>query len=643
MNNELLAKVIFQNNLASKDQIQELWPQVTPDADIAKLLVKNGVLPEKYYDQVVKYVQQLEGQQTTIKASEDNAREDNARDFEGDSTMEVRDASVASHPSSPGAYLDNEKKDNEKKDHESHLTPPQREVPTSIPSADPQISSSASSEPAEPAELTTQIDNIDSLGNNSSFYGSSHVDSPTQHSLGLSADLVETKFKDNLTERLLRPKKTDLAPHQKPITSPASDQDSPSHSTRRESRDRIKAAADLKGKPQDHDNHSNQDVQEVLPKQFHGQRGEGDFSQSAIDRITSKCSLFQILEFARRQSASDVHISANNKVKLRQFGVLKNFSEEILTQAQVEKIIRADISEADIHEFLSTGDYETVITIPGSGRFRATFMVQRSGWDFAARVISKEIMSLKQIGMPDSCIGLTKWAQGLVLVTGPVGCGKTTTLSTLVQMVNESRNDHIITVESPVEVVYPKSSCQMTQREVGLHTLSPANALKGALRQDPDILVVSELRDLETIELAVSAAETGHLVFGTMNTTNAARTITRLVDSFPADEQDIIRSMLSESLRGVICQQMLPLKQGTGVVPAFEVLLITPPVANIIRKNEIHQLESAMITGRSQGMVLLDNSLQELIDQDLVHGKDCYYRANNPKNFEKFLKEEEGI
>jgi len=217
-----------------------------------------------------------------------------------------------------------------------------------------------------------------------------------------------------------------------------------------------------------------------------------------------------------------------------------------------------------------------------------------------------------------------------VLVTGPAGCGKTTTLAALVEMINQNRHDHIISIEEPIEIVYEPKQCQITQREINTHTLSQGNALRAALREDPDILVVSELRDLGTIQLAVSAAETGHLVFGTMNTTNAAQTISRVIDSFPAEEQSIIRNMISESLRGVICQQLIPKKDGTGMVAAYEVLVVTSSVANLIREGKITQITNAITTGKNSGMVLMDNSLEVLANAGMISTQEACERATNP-------------
>ena len=344
----------------------------------------------------------------------------------------------------------------------------------------------------------------------------------------------------------------------------------------------------------------------------------------------------EILVHARTVKASDVHLSPFNPLILRQFGRLTPVSQDLFSDEDIQKVVIPILTQAQLEELQKTGDLETAYAIPGYGRYRITVSEQRFGWDFTARVIDRDVRSFEASMLPESCKSLIHWAQGLVLVTGPLGCGKTSTLSTLVELVNQDRDEHIITIENPIEVIYKAKKCQITQREVGQHTLSPANALRGALRQDPDILVVSELRDLETIRLAVSAAETGHLVFGTMNTNSASRTIDRLIDSFPPEEQDIIRGMISESLRGVISQQLVPRKDGQGIVPAYEILMVTQAVSNMIRKQNIHQIESAMVSGRAQGMVLLDNSLRDLVGQGVIEGEEAFFRASNPKNFKEF-------
>lgn len=350
-----------------------------------------------------------------------------------------------------------------------------------------------------------------------------------------------------------------------------------------------------------------------LPLNFMQPRGDGDLEFVTPSKITNKSTLNQILLFARSLHATDLHITCEAPIACRVAGTIQSVTEELLSAADVERIIREGLKPDQLHELEESGDLEFVYTIQGAGRFRSTALKYRKGLSLTCRLIPMNFMSIEEIGLPASSLDLTKWAQGLVLVTGPAGCGKSTTLAALIEYINENRNEHIITIENPIENIYPKAKSQVVQREVGLHTLSQGNALRGALRQDPDILVISELRDLESIQLAVSAAETGHLVFGTMNTTDAIRTIDRLIGSFPSDEQPIIRSMISESLRGVISQKMLPSKDGKSVIPAFEVLKVTSPVSNMIRKNETHQLKSTMITGRKDGMVVFDDSLDELV------------------------------
>jgi twitching motility protein PilT len=346
--------------------------------------------------------------------------------------------------------------------------------------------------------------------------------------------------------------------------------------------------------------------------------------------------LQELLAFARQHDVADLHLAAGNPILMRRFGALQSMGDA-MEQPTVKAWIESALDDAQLAAFAASGDLELIYALEGWGRYRVTVIKQRRGWALTARVIPDRIRGFEDIGLPESCRELTQWAQGMVLVTGPVGCGKSSTLSTLVDMVNRDRHDHIITLEEPIEFIYDPAGCRITQRQIKSHTASQEAALRAALREDPDIIVISELRDLETIRLAVSAAETGHLVFGTMNTANASRTIYRLIDSFPPEEQGIIRNMISESLRGVISQQLLPRKDGQGMVTAFEVLLINTAVANMIRKDEAHQLGTAMITGKSSGMVLLDDSLRTLIDKGLIDPQEAWARAANPKDFEKYL------
>jgi len=381
-------------------------------------------------------------------------------------------------------------------------------------------------------------------------------------------------------------------------------------------------------------------AQTSLPKDYIGQTGTGALGILPPTAVSPKNSLNEILVFARYNKATDVHLCAKNPIIFRQYGALKPMCQDPIDPPRLAAIIKEAISPELLTEFERYGDLEFVHTIPGAGRFRLTLMKQRNGFDLTARLVPTLIPSFESTGMPKSCENLTKWAQGLVLITGPVGCGKSTSLSVLVELINQTRNDHIITIENPVEIVYSPKKCQITQREINVHTMSQANALRAALREDPDILIVSELRDLESIQLAVSAAETGHLVFGTMNTNNAGQTISRVIDSFPAEEQGVIKNMISESLRGVISQQLIPKKDGTGVVPAYEVLIVNSAISNLIREGKISQVNNTMTTGKSAGMMLLDSSLEELVKKGTITAQEAFDRATSPNNFIMYVNAE---
>ncbi len=373
-----------------------------------------------------------------------------------------------------------------------------------------------------------------------------------------------------------------------------------------------------------------------LPAYFRGSAGGGQAQVQVPQTLGPSSSLAEILMFARQHRASDVHLSPASPILLRRFTALRPISQQPLTAEHIRAIISNGIPPEELAHFIEHGDLELAFPLPGSGRYRVTIAKQRFGWELTARVIPNKVRPFEESGLPNHCADLTKWATGMVLITGPMGCGKTSTLATLVEMINRERSDHIISIEKPVEFVFEPKRCQITQREVSLHTLSQDNALRAALRQDPDIIVISELRDLDSISLAVSAAETGHLVLATMNTANAQRTVNRLVDAFPPDEQDTIRNMISETLRGVISQQLIPLKDGSGVVPAYEVLIVTRAVSNLIRKNNLHQLPSTMMTGRAQGMMLLDDNLKKLVAEGRIEGLEAFMRASDPRQFQQF-------
>ena len=376
-----------------------------------------------------------------------------------------------------------------------------------------------------------------------------------------------------------------------------------------------------------------QENSQQLPREFVDSAGNGVCSFPIPPQLTVNHALNEILVFARAQEASDVHLSVNNPIVFRKFSHLQPQTSNVMSKEKIMGLIEKTFPPHLISEFLKTGDSEFVHVIEGAGRFRITLMKQRFGWDLTARVIPMRIRSFEESGLPLSCVNLTKWAQGLVLVTGPAACGKTSTLATLVEFINKNRHEHIITIESPIEIVYTPDKCQITQRQIKKHSLSQNNALRAALREDIDILIVNELRDLETIQLAVTAAETGHLVFGTMNTYTASQTISSLINSFPPEDQGIITNMISESLRGIICQQLIPRRDGKGVVPCYEVLILKSAIANMIRVGSIQQINNSIVTGKSDGMCLFDHSLEKLVQDGIVDLKEAKARAISPEIF----------
>jgi twitching motility protein PilT len=261
------------------------------------------------------------------------------------------------------------------------------------------------------------------------------------------------------------------------------------------------------------------------------------------------------------------------------------------------------------------------------GRFRTSVVRQRLGIDLVFRIISTRVRTMDELGLPESLKLLTRFHNGLILVTGSVGSGKSTTLAALVEQVNLERKEHIITLEDPIEYVFEPKGCHITQREVRTHTKSFGAALRGSLREDPDVIVVGEMRDLETVSLAITASETGHLVLGTLHTSNAARTLDRLLDVFPVDQRDQIRVMVSESLRGVISQQLIPRVDGRGRALGLEILTNTPAVANVIRESKTYMLPGIIQTGRKQGMRLMDDSLSALYDQGIISAEEACAHA----------------
>jgi twitching motility protein PilT len=338
----------------------------------------------------------------------------------------------------------------------------------------------------------------------------------------------------------------------------------------------------------------------------------------------------EYLDLGKQADASDIHLSVSSPPTSRRYGVLLPMWESapLLTAEDTEKLVRGFLDEAQLARLESQGDVDFAYT-NASGRYRTSVVRQRLGYDLAFRIINSSLRTLDELGMPHQLKLLTQYHNGLVLVTGPMGSGKTTTLAALVQEINLHRSDHIITLEEPIEYIIPSSGCQVTQREVHTHTKSFAAALRGALREDPDIIMVGEMRDLETIQLAISASETGHLVLGTLHTSNAPRTLDRLLDVFPSDQRDQIRIMVSESLRGIVSQQLIPRADGNGRAVAMEIMLNSPAIANVIREAKTFMLPGIIQTGKKAGMILMDESVASLYQQGVITAEEAVYRAED--------------
>jgi twitching motility protein PilT len=336
----------------------------------------------------------------------------------------------------------------------------------------------------------------------------------------------------------------------------------------------------------------------------------------------------QYLMIGKESDASDVHLGVNSVPIWRRFGLLEPIWKKapVLTAEDTERLAMGfldDKQKAQLHE---RGDVDFAYSNP-LGRFRTSVVRQRLGFDLVFRIINSRVRTMDELGLPSQLKLLTQYQNGLVLVTGSVGSGKSTTLAALVDEINGKRQDHIITLEDPIEYIIPSKGCHVTQREVHTHTKSFANALRGALREDPDVIMVGEMRDLETISLAITASETGHLVLGTLHTSNAARTLDRVLDVFPTDQRDQIRIMVSESLRGIVSQQLVPRADGRGRALAIEILMNTPAVGNVIREAKTFMLPGIIQTGRKLGMRLMDDSLRELFETGVISAEEAVYRA----------------
>ena len=340
----------------------------------------------------------------------------------------------------------------------------------------------------------------------------------------------------------------------------------------------------------------------------------------------------QLLAFGVKNGASDLHLSAGVPPMIRVDGDMRKINMPALEHSDVHDMvydIMNDKQRKDYEEFL---ECDFSFEIPGLARFRVNAFNQNRGAGAVFRTIPSKILTLEQLNAPKIFEDISKTPRGIVLVTGPTGSGKSTTLAAMINYINENDAGHILTIEDPIEFVHETKKCLINQREVHRDTLGFAEALRSALREDPDCILVGEMRDLETIRLALSGAETGHLVFGTLHTSSAAKTIDRIVDVFPAAEKDMVRAMLSESLRAVISQTLLK-KVGGGRVAAHEIMIGTPAIRNLIRENKIAQMYSAIQTGQGMGMQTLDQCLQDLLKKGLITKEDARNKAVNKETF----------
>ena len=337
------------------------------------------------------------------------------------------------------------------------------------------------------------------------------------------------------------------------------------------------------------------------------------------------------------QGASDLHLMAGLPPALRIRGEIERVKYKVLTNDDLRAMLYEITPEQKVKVFEESGDVDFGYEIPGLARYRANFFMQKNGVGAVFREIPSTVMTCEQLGMPPVVAKLATLPRGMVLVTGPTGSGKSTTLAAIIDVANKNRKDHIITIEDPIEFVHSSQGCIINQREIGVHTNTFSSALRGALREDPDIILVGEMRDLETIALAVEAATTGHLVFSTLHTSSAAKTVDRVIEVFPAQQQPLIRSSLADGLRAVVAQTLFKRSDRKGRVVALEIMIANPAVRNLVREGKIHQIPSMIQTGRKYGMIMLDDSIMELYQKGIISADDAYAKANDKAKFRPLL------
>ncbi len=344
--------------------------------------------------------------------------------------------------------------------------------------------------------------------------------------------------------------------------------------------------------------------------------------------------LFKLMSDA---GASDLHLSSGSPPIFRLRGEMEKQNFKTLTHEELKAILFEILTQKQRETFEEKHDLDFAYSVPGLARFRGNLMMQHRGIAAVFRIIPSKILSADDLGLPEGIRALTRLRKGMVLVTGPTGSGKSTTLAAMIDLINSTRREHILTLEDPLEFIHENKLSLFNQRQIGEHSDSFASALRAALREDPDVILVGEMRDLETIGLAMSAAETGHLVFGTLHTSSAAKTVDRIIDVFPKDAQEQVRAILSESLRGVVCQQLLKTADGKGRAAAQEIMVWNPAIGNLIREGKTFQIPSIMQTGRKDGMQLMDQHILDLLKTKKVSPEEAYRCCQDKRQFEQYL------